>query len=173
MPITIAHPVIAAERPLELLFACHEKVRYFTALSGRLAEHVTAQGADAEARQAATNILRYFELSLPHHHADEEEDVFPALAELRDPALDRAMAALLDEHQFLDGVWQEVREWLKLIEGGDTAAATQSPARLAHFIADYPLHAEREEREVFPALTRLPESRINAIAARMRARRGA
>lgn len=171
MTMLPAHPVTAEERPLELLFACHDKVRHFTALAGQLALHVSRKGADAEAQQAAANILRYFELALPNHHADEEEDVFPALRTLHDVQLAQAIDGLLSEHQRLDAYWQEVRPWLNCIAQGEAPAA--SPLVLPRFVADYPVHAEREEREVFSAIERLPAATVDAIAARMRARRGA
>ena len=166
--ITTAH--IAEERPLELLYACHDKVRRFTTLAGRLAEHLATHGADAQARDAAAQILRYFELSLPNHHADEEEDVFPALRSLNDVAISAAIAALEAEHGVLHALWEEVSPWLRRVEQGE---ATPAPQGLAQFVADYAVHAEREEREVFSAIERLPVDVVDAIAQRMRARRGA
>lgn len=157
------------ERPLELLYACHERVRRFTTTAGRLAAHVRVHGADAEAREAANNVLRYFDLALPNHHADEEEDVIPALRRLGDAALDQAMDELLAQHTTLDAAWCEVRPWLAGIAAGEAA---EPPAVLPAFVADYAAHAEFEERRIFSALPRLPADLIDAIAQRMRARRG-
>jgi iron-sulfur cluster repair protein YtfE (RIC family) len=158
------------ERPLELLYACHERVRRFTSTAGRLAVHVRAHGADAEAREAASNVLRYFDLALPNHHADEEEDVFPALRRLGDAAVDQAIDDLLAQHETLGAAWGEVRPWLVGIAAGETPAS--EPAVLPSFVADYAAHAELEERAVFSALSRLPDDMIDDIAQRMRARRG-
>lgn len=169
MTIRITTDAIADERPLELLYACHERVRRFTALAGRLAAHVADHGADEQAHDAATQILRYFELSLPNHHADEEEDVFPALRGLNDVALAGAIAALEAEHAVLDALWQEAAPWLRAVAQGEACAA---PETLAQFVAAYAVHTEREEREVFSAIDRLPASTVDAIAQRMRARRG-
>ena len=169
MTIRITTDAIADERPLELLYACHERVRRFTTLAGRLAAHVADHGADEQAHDAATQILRYFELSLPNHHADEEEDVFPALRGLNDVALAGAIAALEAEHAVLDALWQEAAPWLRAVAQGEACAA---PETLAQFVAAYAVHTEREEREVFSAIDRLPASTVDAIAQRMRARRG-
>ena len=169
MTIRITTDAIADERPLELLYACHERVRRFTALAGRLAAHVADHGADEQARDAASQILRYFELSLPNHHADEEEDVFPALRGLNDVALAGAIAALEAEHAVLDTLWQEAAPWLRAVAQGEARVA---PETLAQFVAAYAVHTEREEREVFSAIDRLPASTVDAIAQRMRARRG-
>lgn len=158
------------ERPLELLYACHEKVRRFITLSERLSAHVAANGADAEAATAAESVLRYFEQALPLHHADEEADVFPALLALRDEALTHSIAELNAEHARLDAQWQTIAPWLRQIVAGTAATA---PPGLAAFAAAYAQHIEREERDVFAALERLPEAVVHTIAARMRARRGA
>ena len=172
MPVLLASAVSAEERPLELLFACHEKVRRFTTMAGQLAAHIQEGGVDAEARQAATNILRYFDLALPNHHADEEEDVFPALRGLGDVGLNDAMNTLSFEHNALDERWQSsISPWLRRIAQGDDAGA--APPELAQFILDYLAHADREEREVFSAIERLSADVVEAVAQRMRARRGA
>jgi iron-sulfur cluster repair protein YtfE (RIC family) len=159
------------ERPLELLYACHEKVRHFTSLGVRLAAHVETHGADAEAKEAATSILRYFEQALPLHHIDEEADVFPALRALHDTQVDNSIAKLLEEHLRLDAQWQVIAPWLRHIAAG--TAPGETPQGLDTFAAAYADHAEREERDVFAAIERLPDAIVNIIGARMRARRGA
>ena len=163
------------EHALELLYACHDRVRHFSALAARLAAHVAALAfaadIDADARLAATNILRYFEQALPHHHADEEEDVFPALRALDDAQLQQHLDALEAEHALLDASWRDVQPWLKQLEQG--FRPVRMPAALTYLTTTYPAHAAREEREVFPAIARLSPITINTIAARMRARRGA
>ncbi|MBY0339574.1 MAG: hemerythrin domain-containing protein [Rhodocyclaceae bacterium] len=170
MSIQITTDTVADERPLELLYACHDKVRRFTRLAGQLGTHVVTQGADAQARDAATQILRYFELALPNHHADEETDVFPALRSLDDPAVSAAIAALEQEHGVLHRMWDEMAPWLRRIVEGE---AEPAPECLPRFVAAYAAHAEREEREVFSAIERLPAAVVDAIALRMRTRRGA
>jgi hemerythrin-like domain-containing protein len=169
MTIKITSTAIADERPLELLYACHDRIRRFTTLTARLSAHVAANGADNQAREAAAQILRYFELSLPNHHADEEADVFPALRGLSDIALAGSIAALEAEHCVLDALWQEVAPWLRRVEQGEALSA---PDALAKFVANYTVHVEREEREVFPAIDQLPLETVDAIAQRMRSRRG-
>lgn len=170
MKIAIQTSAAFEERPLELLYACHERVRRFTGLTERLVAHTAARGADAEAREAAESVLRYFEQALPLHHADEEADVFPALRALHDAALSAAIAALEDEHVALDAQWQRVAPWLRQLAAG---AAAPAPAGIADFSAAYARHIEAEEGEVFVAIERLPEAVVHAVAARMRARRGA
>lgn len=171
MSLLALRPEPDDERPLELLYACHERVRRFTTTAGRLAGHVARHGADAEAQEAARNVLRYFDLALPNHHADEEEDVFPALRALADPALDQAMDELLAQHDTLGAAWRGIRPWLASIAAGETPP--NAPLDLPAFVSGYAAHADFEEQKVFSALDRLPADVINVIAQRMRERRGA
>lgn len=60
-----------------MLEACHERVQRTLGLLGRLREHVRKQGVDNDARQAARDVLRYFDIAAPLHHQDEELHVFP------------------------------------------------------------------------------------------------
>lgn len=158
------------DHPIELLLSCHDKVRRFAGLSLRLDLHLARHGADEEAATAARNVLRYFDQAAPLHHADEEEDLFPALRRLGDPALDAAMAALEAEHGELEQLWRAVRPWLE-------AAAQQGlpvrPAELDDFARRYPIHAQREESDIYPAARRLHPATLAAIGRTMRQRRGA
>jgi hypothetical protein len=78
-----AFPALAAgtDEPLEMLSACHARIQSQCATLRRLVAHLLAHGVDAEARLAAASVMRYFDTSARHHHADEEEDLFPALIE--------------------------------------------------------------------------------------------
>ena len=74
-------PSAGFEAPLEMLSACHFRIERQCATLRRLVPHLATHGADTEARTAAANVMRYFDTSAKHHHADEEEDLFPALIE--------------------------------------------------------------------------------------------
>jgi len=158
------------EEPLALLGACHDKVRHFAALAPKLDEHLTKQGNDTPAREAAESILRYFDLAAPLHHADEEADLFPALRALGRPELTRSLDELEAEHAELAMLWQEVRRWLEAIRQGGSPAR---PAGLDAFALRYPAHANREEAEVYGAADDLTTSELERIGANMRRRRGA
>lgn len=60
------------EDPQAMLEACHDRVQRMCTLLERLTEHAGLHGADTQARQAATDVMRYFDLAGPHHHQDEE-----------------------------------------------------------------------------------------------------
>lgn len=163
--------------PMALLTACHDKVRQFTQLAEKLAAHVATHGVDHQAREAATAVLRYFELAAPRHHADEDDDLFPALRALNDPALDADMQALSDEHDSLGALWAEVARWLRaLTQAPDQPAASADvPATphdvLTRFAHGYRAHAQREEEVVYPHALRLPKEALARLAQAMVQRR--
>src|SRR5215472_17762851 len=74
-------PAASFEAPLEMLAACHDRMRDRCATLLRLRPHVAAKGADAAASSAARSVIRYFDSAARDHHADEEQDLFPALLE--------------------------------------------------------------------------------------------
>lgn len=158
------------DHPVALLLSCHDKVRRFAGLSLRLDLHLARHGTDEEAATAARNVLRYFDLAAPLHHADEEKDLFPALRRLGDPALDAALAALEAEHAELDALWRAVRPWLEAVA---QQGLPVRPAELDEFARRYPDHAQREEDELYPAAQRLAPEVLAAIGRNMRQRRGA
>ncbi|WP_298292657.1 hemerythrin domain-containing protein [Thiomonas sp.] len=164
------------DAPLALLSACHERIAKQCATLQRLPAHLAAHGADADAKQAASQILRYFETAGHHHHQDEELDVFPALREavagsdalcLRD-----MMARIAQEHRALDADWQRLRQQLTAVIAGDAAAL--DAADVAAFAARNQRHIAFEEGEFLPMAARLlDESQLRAIGQSMRARRSA
>lgn len=159
------------DTPVDMLRACHDQVRRFSTLSLRLCDHVTQHGADDQASQAAANILRYFNVAAPLHHADEEDDLFPALRRLNDPVLTATLDALEAEHEELAQLWTStVRPWLQDISRQEAVAP---PAAVAAFAQRYPAHAAREEREVFDLAHRLAADTLAGIGTRMRQRREA
>src|SRR5512132_2903244 len=113
------------EAPLEMLSACHSRIERQCATLRRLVPHVAAHGASEEARTAAANVMRYFDSSALQHHADEEEDLFPALLESMagsDAVCLRDLTdALKADHRALDADWQRVRAALEKIAAGTSA----------------------------------------------------
>ncbi|MFN4265664.1 MAG: hemerythrin domain-containing protein [Aquabacterium sp.] len=161
-------PPPSFEEPIEMLQACHEKVRHFARLAPKVAAHVAQHGADQQARDAAQAIMRYFDLAAPLHHQDEEEDLFPALTSLHDAALNGTMDTLTAEHDQLAGLWRITREWLVLIEAGQTEP---TPPAIHIFAQAYSDHADREEREVYPHAKRLSAALLWDIGTKMAQRR--
>lgn len=168
-------PAAGFEVPLEMLAACHGRVQAQCSTLQRLLPHLAAHGADNAAREAATAVMRYFDTAAVHHHADEEQDLFPALLEamagsdavcIRD--LTRSLAS---EHRLLEAHWQRLRAALAAVAAGDPGPL--APALVQHFTALYADHIAREEAELLPMAARLlDDATLDRVGLAMRQRRG-
>ena len=156
--------------PLEMLLACHDKVRHFSRLLRKLVAHVARQGADEPARSAALAVHRYFDVAAPLHHQDEDLDFYPALRKLGDPLLSEACGRLTQEHGPQHALWQTVSAWLLALAAGHAA---QPPADVLAFAEDAMRHADEEERLLYPHAQRLSAQDLAHIAQAMSARRRA
>lgn len=165
---------------MALLLACHDKVRRFAQLLLRLQDHLAQHGCDGHARDAAQSVLRYFDVAAPLHHADEDEDLYPALQALGDLGLNTRIQALSKEHDELTNLWGAVSPQLRQLACMEADMATgQSvgkvlPDALVHrFATRYVAHAAAEESDVYPAAQRLSVETLARIAEAMVARRTA
>ena len=156
--------------PIELLQACHDKVRRFAGLTVRLRAHLADRGADDQAQEAAKSILRYFDVAAPLHHEDEDMDLFPALRALGQTDLNARIDELQAQHDSLGRLWQALRPWLMAVSAGQTH---EIPAEADDFAMAYPAHAAREESEIYPAASQLSAATVQRISEAMVRRRTA
>ncbi len=168
-------PAVGFEVPLEMLAACHLRVEQQCATLRRLVPHLVSHGVDANARSAATSVLRYFDTSGRDHHADEEVDLFPALIESMagsDAAsLRELIAALIAEHRELEHHWRTMRIVLEQVAAG--APLKLAPGDVQAFVGLYERHIAREEAELLPMARRLlSDAELDRIGLAMRERRG-
>ena len=169
-----AGPGASFDEPFEMLAACHQRVARMLDLLARLALHLPAKGCDEAARQAARDVMRYFDLAGPAHHEDEERHVFPALETLPDPAVQALVARLRQEHLAMAAQWLAVRADLAAIEAGTWADGEAAAARWATFAALYRLHIVAEEAHAYPAAQAVLERPAQAaMGQEMAQRRGA
>ena len=168
-------PAAGFEVPLEMLSACHGRVEQQCQTLLRLVPHLGAHGADQAACAAARNVMRYFDTSARHHHADEEEDLFPAL--LRSvPDGERAclhtlLDALLGQHRELERAWGGLRRKLEEIRLGTKPGLDAAEVR--GMVDLYRSHIEREETELLPLAARLlGDTQLDVVGRAMRLRRG-
>lgn len=168
-------PGAGTEAPLEMLSACHGRVKLQCATLRRLVSRLAAHGGNEEARTAATNVMRYFDTSAKQHHADEEEDLFPALIESMAGSDAVCLREMIDgltaEHRALEAAWRRLREVLERIAAGESIPLTSDDVEA--LVRLYERHIEREEDELLPMATRLLSGDDLARVGRaMRERRG-
>jgi hemerythrin-like domain-containing protein len=168
-------PAAGFEQPFEMLQACHERIERTLGLLQRLRTHVAAHGADDQARQAARDVLRYFDLAAPQHHLDEELHVLPALETSGDPQLAALASRLRADHVAMERAWSAARAVLQPLADGKLATlAGNQDAPLQAFAALYADHLAAEEGTAFPAARlRLGETSLGQMSEDMRRRRGA
>ncbi len=162
-----AGPAVGFEAPFEMLLACHERVLRTLDLLLRLQAHLAAHGADAPARDAARDVLRYFDLAAPQHHLDEERHLLPRLRALGQDALAEQVAA---EHREMAARYAALRPGLvALAEQGVPPVSTADwPA----YVALYRQHVVLEESQVYPpASAGLAADELAAMGREMAARR--
>lgn len=171
----VATPAAGFDSPFEMLQACHERIERTLGLLESLRAHHALHGPDAQARQAAADVLRYFDLAAPHHHQDEELHVFPALVASGDAAMLALVARLKQDHLQMEAGWRAARTVLAgIAEGGSTRLTPPEDAALAAFAALYGSHIEAEEQVAYPqARTSLSAPALAAMGRDMRRRRGA
>lgn len=163
------------DQPIAVLKHCHDRIRKQLATLDKLVPHVAAHGADAQARQAAAAVIKYFDKAAHLHHADEEHDLVPMLQASAQGADAAQLAALvptiLDEHRQMDAMWQGLHEQLKDIADGSAAALRESDVR--RFAQMYSAHMEREETHIAPMARRLfSAEQMAQLGEAMQMRRG-
>ena len=168
-------PSAGFEVPLEMLSACHSRIERQCSTLRRLVPHLARHGADGEACAAAAGVMRYFDTSALHHHADEEQDLFPALIEAMAGSapvcLRELIAGLAAEHRELEARWQRVRAVLDRVVAGDGVSLESEDVEA--LVGLYERHIEREERELLPMAARLlSDDDLERVGRAMRARRG-
>lgn len=169
-------PGVGFEAPFEMLDACHERVERMLRLLGKIREHVATHGADAQARDAARDVMRYFDQAGPHHHEDEERHVFPALLAQRDPAVVAVVIRLKHDHREMAVMWAQARAALQALVDADKGWAGFSADDLQRFDAYdalYRRHLVDENGVVYPAARSVIRgAALQAMCADMMARRG-
>ena len=171
----IASPAAGFEQPFEMMEACHERVQRTLGLLDRLRAHVARHGADEQARQAARDVMRYFDKAAPQHHLDEEMHVFPPLVARGDPSMLVLVARLQQDHLQMDARWRMVHAILEQLERAEIQAIPPAgEAEIDAFARLYGDHIDAEEQLAYPAAAALlDDGARDAMGAEMRRRRGA
>lgn len=166
-------PMADFDHPMEMLAACHQRIEAQCMTLWRLADYLPQHGADAEAQQAASNVMRYFDSAGRHHREDEELDLFPAMLRAAKGETSERVALLIarasHEHAEIEQAWLTLREALERIaHGGDTLLDIGQVHRLCSL---YRSHIAVEEGHIFPLARSLLGSATLADLGRTMARR--
>ena len=150
-------PAAGLESPFKMLLACHERVNRSLELLRRLQVHLQDKGLDNDARQAARDVMRYFDIAAPLHHQDEDLHVFPPLLQGQglDPKLREVVTKLIHDHRAMETHWSAARTTLSWIADRGAQAwrplSAEQTESLSRFSALYAGHIADEENIVYPA----------------------
>jgi hemerythrin-like domain-containing protein len=167
-------PAVEADA-VDMLLACHQRIRNFTGIALRLAE---AEGAGAqEVSNAAEAVHRYYTVALPLHEEDENRSVYPRLRKALTPETDAfALDLMIEQHGPINEVvdrlvllWSELRSNPALLPALRPRLRTNT-ARLVELWNE---HLSLEEEIVFPLIRKsLAAAELEAIHREMKQRRG-
>ncbi|MDP2006579.1 MAG: hemerythrin domain-containing protein [Rubrivivax sp.] len=169
-------PAAGFDEPFEMLLACHERVQHMLALLLRLGAHLREHGVDESARQAARDVMRYFDQAGPAHHEDEERHLFPLLLAQGEPDIIAVVRRLQQDHQAMTVQWRTVRADLQTIADGawQVAQAATTAPRWQTYADLYAGHIAAEEGQAYPAARPLlPAAAQRVMGQEMAQRRGA
>jgi len=161
------------EDAIQLLTACHVRIRHFSAAAVKLA-HAQAAPAD-DIRMSAAGVYRYLSVSLPLHEADEEDTVRPRLDAVADDHVRHALIAMHDQHQAIDELVERLLPLLLMVERNpDTIhdAGTEMCSITKALQEIFEAHLKLEEDAIFPAIELLlPDDQRQAMLLEMQKRR--
>lgn len=162
------------DEPLEMLRACHVQIEAQLRTLERLGAQLATRAADAGARAAASDVLRYFDTSGAQHHRDEDEDLFPLLRRRAGAEGRAVVAAAIDElereHSTMDRQWRRLRKQLSALAEG--RAQPLDVEEIARFAWLYRRHMEREQLIVLPFAREILDAPERAALSERMAARG-
>lgn len=170
-PVTI-HGTRAPQGLVDLLLACHDRIRRFVALARDAATRPDVP-AD-QVVEACARVERYFREALPLHVADEEQSVEPRLRG-RSPEVDHALDAMAQEHRAHEAAVAALLDAAAAVrpDPGDAARKTTLAHAAEALREDFLEHLALEEAVLFPAIRRLPADLQSTVVDELRARRRA
>lgn len=154
--------------PVERLDHNHRRLEQELATLNSCSAAIGPNHAESEANwDGVEEVLAYLKRSVVRHELDEEESVFPFLAE--HPALRPLLRRLSDDHASQGKL---VDKLAVLVEERDTTKATKLRRVVKALRTLYLDHVKREDRELLPAMGRhLSAAQLSTIATEMANRR--
>lgn len=130
------------QEPIEMLYACHDKVRRFCHHLSLLPGYLEKNGVNQAVLNDVKIILQYFNQAAPLHHKDEEKDFFPALM-AKVPEVQEKVEELERQHEVLHESWHLLFEQLTALM--ERKREDVDVGLIQRFITDYDNHLSIEE----------------------------
>ena len=156
------------DEPIDMLYACHGKVKNFCRQLQLLPDYLDKNGVNQAVKNDVQQILNYFNQSAPLHHDDEEKDFFPALIKQR-PEAQTDVDLLELQHIELHRNWDELSAQLVALLNGDIQQIDR--ALIQRFVAGYDQHIAIEEPLFELGREHLSQEELNSIGQIMADRR--
>jgi hemerythrin superfamily protein len=149
VPTDSQHPA-PSEPPLDGFSRCHLGILSQLSVAAELPQLAVA--AD-RARHVAADTLAMFDSSVFEHHADEENDLFPAVQRSaakgeESEHIANMVLRLTQEHRIIEALWAELKPALKNVAHGRPADLDTVP--LGQLVRLYTAHALFEEENFLP-----------------------
>ena len=169
-PMQILEPqkVASWNEPIEMLYACHSKVKRFCRQLTILPDYLAKNGCNQAVKNDVQQILNYFNQSAPLHHDDEEKDFFPLLVKYV-PEAQKDIDELERQHVTLHDSWTKLSEQLQALLKDERENI--DVALINHFVSSYDKHIALEEPLFELGKQHLSESELREIGEIMSTRR--
>lgn len=172
-PASPSPAAAALPAPLRMFTQFHRQALRHGAALRRLVAYLNESGFDRQAQVLSHVVLTFFDVQAPLYLSDEEQELFPALADSTsdsDPAaLREMMTGAAADHQALAALWERLRTRLEAMEAGHSA---ELPVQdVESFVRLWAEHVGREEGELLAMAPRLVTTpRMERMARSMRER---
>ncbi|OOF57694.1 hemerythrin domain-containing protein [Rodentibacter myodis] len=154
--------------PIEMLYACHSKVKRFCHQLRILPAYLEKNGVNQAVLNDVKIILQYFNQAAPLHHEDEEKDFFPALL-AKVPHAKADVEDLAHQHTHLHESWRLLSEQLNALIAHQRNEVDDE--LIQRFVQAYDKHIAIEEPLFELGKQYLSESELHSIGEIMSKRR--
>jgi hemerythrin-like domain-containing protein len=169
-PLPAPPAFVLLDQPLDYLLAEHLRHRVYGAMLGYLAQTRQASRTDAD------RIITFLTADLDLHHADEDEDLFPALRRraLPEDDLGAVLARLGEDHSRLSAMAEDIVAALSRHPASETVRIDQATSEtMQAYAASEARHLAIENAVVLTiAGVRLSKNDLKSMSRSMKARRG-
>ncbi|WP_439234899.1 hemerythrin domain-containing protein [Lonepinella koalarum] len=133
---------VSWDQPIEMLYACHGRVKNFCRQLSLLPDYLAKNRVNQAVKNDVQQILNYFNIAAPLHHDDEEKDFFPVVAKY-DAKTQQTIDELERQHFILHDNWHKLSTQLsELIQDQRDNIDAEL---ITNFIAGYDVHIALEE----------------------------